>query len=74
MTRKTMAVKRPKKACDCRSSGVMMVIAAAACVREMIRGDRRPGLLPQALYVDPDIFFGNLRNMGAKVEESVAPA
>ncbi|CAI9413957.1 hypothetical protein ANOBCDAF_03079 [Pleomorphomonas sp. T1.2MG-36] len=52
----------------------LTAIAAAACVREMIRGKRRPGLLPQGLYVDPDVFFGNLSDMGAKVEESVAPA
>ena len=52
----------------------LTAITAAACVREMIGGERRPGLLPQGLYVDPDVFFGNLGDMGVKVEESVAPA
>ena len=39
----------------------------------MTGGERRPGLFPQGLYVDPDVFFGNLSDMGAKIEESVAP-
>lgn len=52
----------------------LTAIAAAACVREMTGGERRPGLLPQGLYVDPDIFFDNLGDMGARIEESVEPA
>lgn len=52
----------------------LTAIAAAACVLEMTNGARHPGLLPQALYVDPEIFLGNLRGMGVGIEESIALA
>ena len=52
----------------------LTAIAAAACVLEMTGGKRRPGLQAQGLYVDPAIFLANIRSMGTRVEEVVAPA
>jgi len=52
----------------------LTAIAAAACVLEMIGGERRPGLRPQALHVDPETFFTHIRRMGASVDETVMPA
>ncbi|MCM5556618.1 saccharopine dehydrogenase NADP-binding domain-containing protein [Pleomorphomonas sp. JP5] len=52
----------------------LTAIAAAACVREMVGAERRPGLLPQGLYVDPEIFFRHLEAMGAGVNENARPA
>ncbi|WP_026790721.1 saccharopine dehydrogenase NADP-binding domain-containing protein [Pleomorphomonas oryzae] len=52
----------------------LTAIAAAACVLEMTHGVRRPCLLPQAVFVNPEVFLGNLRGMGVDVEESIAPA
>lgn len=52
----------------------LTAIAAAACVMEMTDGRRRPGLLPQALRVDPGPYLDRLRGMGVGIEESVEPA
>ena len=51
----------------------LTAIAAAACVLEMTGGERRPGLLPQGLYVGPGVFLGNLGSMGVGVEETAEP-
>lgn len=48
----------------------LTAIAAAACVREMTGRARRPGLLPQGLYVDPAVFLGHLKAMGVEIHES----
>lgn len=50
----------------------LTAIAAAACVMEMTNGARRPGLLPQGLYVDPEVFLNSLNGMGVGVEENIA--
>lgn len=52
----------------------LTAMAAAACILEMTNGPRRPGLLPQGLYVDPEGFLGSLRGMGVAIEERIAPA
>jgi saccharopine dehydrogenase (NAD+, L-lysine-forming) len=50
----------------------LTAIAAAACVLELIGGPRRPGLLPQGLHVDPEVFFGHLKDMGVGIAETIA--
>lgn len=52
----------------------LTAIAAAGCVLELVGGPRRPGLRPQGLHVDPEVFFANLARMGVGIEDSVTPA
>lgn len=51
----------------------LTAIAATACVMEMTGDERRAGLFPQGLYVDPDRFLGSLGRMGTRIEEIVEP-
>lgn len=52
----------------------LTAIAATSCILGMTCGERRPGLFPQALYVEPGPFLENLRGMGVGIAESVEPA